>query len=148
LKQVSCIGDICTIDTEYLKGRNPEILLQILKEKGIDLVIDIRDSPAYPIYYRPASFKALCATEGIEYQYIKKLGNPKSNRTKYANNPEKQRAEYLRMLQDEPERSEALQQLREQLEAKSEGVCLVCMCDAQDEMGCHRFWLKKLIESS
>jgi hypothetical protein len=52
------------------------------------------------------------------------------------------------MLQEEPDRAEALQQLRELLETKSGGICLVCMCDAQDEMGCHRFWLKKILENA
>ncbi len=135
------------ITTEYLKGRSPESFLKIMKDKGIKWVVDLRDSPAYPIYYRPGSFAASCKAQGIEYSYIKSLGNPKANRTKNASNPHKQRAEYLRLLQEEPDRVKALQDLRVEIKKKAGGVCLVCMCDAQDEMGCHRFWLKKLLES-
>ncbi len=135
------------IETDYLKGRNSEIFLKIMKEKGISWVIDIRDSPAYPIYYRPGSFAATCKTGGIRYSYMKQLGNPKWIRTTNANNPQKQREEYLRILQEEPDRVNALKALQEEVKHVSGGICLVCMCDAQDEMGCHRFWLKKLLDS-
>ena len=62
------------IETEYLKGRNPETFFSIMKEKQIKVIYDIRDSPAYPIYYCSANFAKLCKAEGIEYKYIKQLG--------------------------------------------------------------------------
>ena len=69
-------GGFITIDTDFLKGRNPDAFLKIMKGKGVKWVIDIRDSPAYPIYYRPGSFAASCKAQGIDYSYIKLLGNP------------------------------------------------------------------------
>jgi hypothetical protein len=136
------------IETDYLKGRNPETFFQIMKEKKIKKIFDIRDSPAYPIYYRPGNFAKLCNAQGIDYQYIKQLGNPKLNRVQNEKNPEKQRSVYLQLIQEDNDRMIALEQLKHEINEISEPVCLVCMCAAEDEMGCHRFWLKKLLETT
>ena len=51
--------------------------------------------------------------------------------------PEKQRKLYLQLLENEPERKSALEQLRQEISGITDPVCLVCMCPAEDEMGCY-----------
>ncbi len=136
------------IETDYLKGRNPEELMKILKEKGVKIVIDVRDSPAYPIYYRPKSFSELCKNNGLEYHYERWLGNPKWNREKNKDNPEEQRRVYLELLTTEKQRSEAVKNLKNQLQSENKLFCLICMCNATDYMGCHRFWLKEHLKNT
>lgn len=134
------------IETNYLKGRKPEELMKILKEMGVKIVVDIRDSPAYPIYYRPKSFGETCKQNGLEYRYEKALGNPKWNREQNKNDPEEQRRVYLELLTSEKERSEAVKNLKNRLEKDARLTCLICMCDATDFLGCHRFWLKEYVK--
>ncbi len=131
------------IDTDYLNGRNPEQLMKILKEKGVKIVVDIRDSPAYPIYYRPKNFGDLCKAHGLEYQYERWLGNPKWNREQNKDNPEEQRRVYLELLASEKTMIDAIKNLKTQLVSENKLICLICMCNATDYMGCHRFWLKE-----
>ena len=130
------------IETDYLKGRNPEQLMKILKDKGVKVVVDVRDNPAYPIYYRPKSLGELCKKHGLEYRYEKMLGNPKWNREQNKDNPEEQRRVYLELLISEKERSETVNNLKKYLESNNKLICLICMCIATGYMGCHRFWLK------
>lgn len=64
------------LKTEFLKGRTPDQLISSLKEKEVDIVIDIRFSTWMPIFYKPQRLKQLLTEENIQYFYCRKLGNP------------------------------------------------------------------------
>jgi len=69
------MGDI--VYTIGYGGRKPEELVKILKEHGVDLVVDVRRKPkGYLAVYSYPQIKGWLAKHGIDYLHEARLGNP------------------------------------------------------------------------
>jgi uncharacterized protein (DUF488 family) len=84
------------------EGRSPLQLVSLLKEHGVERLVDVRDRP----YSRRKGFSAvalfeLLRKEGITYEWAQELGNPDEIRAMWKNGElDKGRREYRKLLQN------------------------------------------------
>ena len=125
-------GAIYTIGYE---GAGVDRFIAVLREAGIELVLDIR---AAPVSRKKGFSKNLLAAHlteaGIDYRHLRRLGTPKHGRdAARAGNLESFERIFLAHM-DEPE---ALLALGEAIAlAESQPICLLCL--ERDPAHCHR----------
>jgi len=59
--------NVINLDSEFIKGRKFDSFLRIVKDKGFDLVLDIRWYSLYPDYFRQDHFGYSLNQAGIKY---------------------------------------------------------------------------------
>ncbi len=128
--------------TEYINTRKLDDFLEVLKEKRIDMVIDIRDNTYNKSKqgFNPKNLKQFLAENGIEYKYIHKLGNPSKFR-KEIKDLLKLKEKYIEYIKN----LEELQELVNLVNNNKKIYCLICYCNTLNESECHRFWLREYI---
>ena len=116
--------------------RSLEEFLALLRQAGIDVVVDVRDTPwsHKPGFSRQPLSVAL-ADAGIEYVHARFAGNPKALRSIASDNAEAIRL-YADHLRQRPEILDQLDTLLEPLLANDQRVCLICF--ERDPRHCHR----------
>ncbi len=134
------------IKTVYIKGIKPKKFLSILKNLKIDVVVDIRYSSVYPIYFAPKNLRELLVENEIEYIRFQKLGNPKKLRNRAGENFELARELYRKhILKNHKEYLTDLFKLINRRVNKN--YALLCYCPTFDPKLCHRFWLREVLIS-
>lgn len=131
--------------TEYINTRKLDDFLEILKEKRIDMVIDVRWNTLNKSKegFNPENLRQFLAENGIEYKYIHKLGNPSKFR-KETENFLKLKEKYIGYIRD----LEDLEKLVKLVNDNKKVYCFICYCETVDEEKCHRFWLREYILSN
>lgn len=135
------------IATEYITTRDMDNFINCIKGKKIDVVIDIRWSTYHKTKqgFGPVEFKKHLESNGINYFYIKALGNPfhalydqKDLESVIA------KKDYLNYLNYNSKARKSFQELFSKFRFKKR-YCLTCYCDTQEPSMCHRFWLKEAL---
>jgi len=139
------------IITEYLNTRKVADMNEILIQKEIDVVIDVRWSDWQPEYFRSAQLAHLCKINATEYWQYQTLGNPPTNRPSRAN-PQFDwkiaKPTYLTRLKTDCAVNRAFNDLLTRIAQKpTQDYCLICYCKTQDPNLCHRFWLQEYLET-
>lgn len=134
------------IATEYITTRDMDNFINCIKGK-IDVVIDIRWSTYHKTKqgFGPTEFKKHLESNGINYFYIKSLGNPfhalydqKDFESVIA------KKDYLNYLNYNSKARKSFQELFSKFRFKKR-YCLICYCNTEDPAMCHRFWLKEAL---
>jgi len=115
------------------QGQSVELFLELLKEQGITLVIDVREN-AYS--QRPdfsSSLRERLGNAGIGYEHQKSLGAPKSIRQlhRHGENDEEFMRQYAGYL-------DAHRHVVDELVRRIEGQRVALLCYEQDPSQCHR----------
>jgi len=128
--------------TEYINTRKLDDFLEVLKEKRIDMVIDIRFGTYNKTKqgFNPKNLKQFLIENGIEYKHIRKLGNPSEFRKKIKD-PLKLKEKYIDYIKD----LEELDELVKLINNNKKIYCFICYCNTFNEKECHRFWLREYI---
>lgn len=128
--------------TEYINTRKLGDFLEILKEKRIDMIIDIRWNTLNKSKegFNPKHLRQFLAENRIEYKYIHKLGNPSKFR-KETENSLKLKEKYIEYIKD----LEELEELVKLINNNKKVYCFICYCNTFNENECHRFWLRECI---
>lgn len=132
------------IKTEYLKGVKPKQLIQRLIEKDVNVVIDIRWSSVYPIYFAPKNLKDTLKAHNIEYIRYHELGNPTKLRDEAGENFELAKKLYLEYIIDNFKARQSFKELFKQFRLRK-NYCLICYCKTINPLLCHRFWFKEAL---
>jgi hypothetical protein len=156
-----CGGDCYMMErikSAYLKGQKPVDFLLQLEEHGIEVVVDVRDWFAYPLYFYPAIFKnkenqaptGMPITLGDKFEFLSfnELGNPKWIRSMKKGFSVIERDKLIKETYMNEIRTFKLDKLRELFEIikKSDKVFgLICYCPTLNPAKCHRFWVKDLL---
>jgi len=124
-----------TLFTIGYEGRKPSDLFVSLQNRGVTLLIDVRD---VPISRKPGFSKTALAQgldeAGIRYLHLKGLGDPKPGRTAAR---EGRFSDFRRIFTAHMRTTAAQQALAEAVAAASKSVaCLLCF--EQDHTNCHR----------
>ena len=116
--------------------RTLESFLELLREAGIDAVIDVRD---VPWSHKPGFFKGPLSEAlpeaGIEYMHAGFAGNPKALRSAAQDNADAL-GRYEEHLRERPEIVAELDALLGPLHAAGKKACLICF--ERDPQDCHR----------
>lgn len=117
------------------EGRGLDEFIQVLKEVGIDIVIDIRELPlSRKKGFSKTPLSKTLEENNIGYIHMKKLGTPKDLRNQYKSKKitfKEFEKGYLRYINTQPE------VLEELLEYALKNTC-VLMCYERDWRICHR----------
>ena len=132
------------IKTEYLIGIKPKELIQKLREKEIDIVIDIRFSSTYPIYFAQKNIKDILETNRIEYIRYHDLGNPSKFRRESRDNFELAKELYLEYILNNFKARQEFIELYKKIRFRK-NYCLICDCKTLNPLLCHRFWLREAL---
>ena len=105
-----------------------------LRAAGVERVLDVRE---LPLSRRPGFSKSQLAvaltSAGIEYEHVRALGNPKTNRERWRSGDTKGGAEaFRRHLHDRA--GDALGELADAVQ--TETICLLCL--EESHLDCHR----------
>jgi uncharacterized protein (DUF488 family) len=115
-------------------GRTPDDLVLALRAVGIERVVDVRE---LPLSRRPGFSKTRLAAaldrEGIRYDHVRALGNPKNLRDRYKGGDSKGGARAYRAHLDAAA-APALAELAESV--TRERSCLLCL--EASHLDCHR----------
>lgn len=163
------------IETQFLNGITLDEFIEILKEKKITHVIDVRNNTYYKPEFAPKNIREELTKRKIYYYYIKTLGNPfhkefldrmksidKTNIEKILRLDFLAKSRYLSYLEKSMYKKggnisnpkKTFLELYYLIERKTpEGIfCLICYCNTLQHgiyqyNKCHRFWiLEKLIK--
>lgn len=132
------------IETEFLQGVRPNQLIEKLKKKEIDVVVDIRWWSVYPVYFAPLNLRILLTKNNIGYLRFQALGNPSVLRKQARENFELSKELYLRYINSDPKAKEQFLELFKKIRFRK-NYCLICYCRTLDPRICHRFWLKEAL---
>lgn len=116
------------------EGHSPESLTILLREAGVQRLVDVRELPlSRKAGFSKSALAAGMQRAGIEYTHLKALGTPRAMRHEYkaSGDAEAFRRAYLEHLRALPEAIAQLEAL-----ARKERVCLLCVERAWEE--CHR----------
>lgn len=124
---------VCTVGYQL---RPVEDLVLRLQEAGVDIVIDVRETPwSYVRDYRAKNLDATLAEAGIEYVHAKFAGNPKRFRSEASSHAEILEL-YRAHLRDNPDLLNEFTALLEELTTEFRKVCLLCYERHPED--CHR----------
>lgn len=124
---------VCTVGYQL---RPVEELVLHLREAGVDVVVDVRETPwSYVPDYREKNLSAKLAEVGIEYLHAGFAGNPKRFRSEAASHAEVLEL-YRTYLRDNPSVLRDFTRLLDELTADSRSVCLLCYERHPED--CHR----------
>lgn len=129
------------IQTEYLKSRKIPDFLEAIKQKNVEVVIDIRWWFLYPDYFRPNNLQNELRKAGIVFIPFNALGNPSNLRKQAGEDFNLAKKLYLKYIENRIE----LGNLEHLIDSGDETFCLICYCKTLDERKCHRFWLREKI---
>ena len=132
------------IQTEYLRGKKPNQLIQSLNEKKVNVVVDIRWWSVYPIYFNPLKLQLLLIKNSIEYVRFQGLGNPSVLRKQAGENYELARELYQKYIHSDPKAKEQVLELYKKIRFQK-NYCLICYCKTLNPKLCHRFWLREFL---
>ena len=119
-------------------------MIEKLKVKEIDVVVDIRWWCVYPIYFAPLNLQILLTKNKIEYLRFQPLGNPSVLRKEAGENFELAKELYLGYINSDPKAKEQFLELFKKIRFRKK-YCLICYCRTLDPKLCHRFWLKEAL---
>jgi len=132
------------IETEFLIGKKPMELIQSLKERLVNVVVDIRFWSVFPLYFNPISLRILLTKNNIEYVRFQTLGNPSMLRNQAGNNHELAKELYQNYINSYQKAKDQFLELYKKIRFKKI-YCLICYCDTLDPRNCHRFWLREAL---
>lgn len=116
------------------EGRTADQLLEALRDRSIDLLVDVRLTP---LSRKPGLSKRglaeRLASAGIRYLHVPELGNPKDNRDGFRAGDERSRGRFRELLSAD-DASAALDELQEL--AQEHVIALLCF--ERDAGECHR----------
>jgi uncharacterized protein (DUF488 family) len=116
--------------------RSPEEFLALLRQAGIGVVVDVRDTPwSHKPGFSKQPLSGALTEAGIEYLHARFAGNPKALRSIANDNAEAIRL-YADHLRQHPEILDQLDSLLEPLLANGQRVCWICF--ERDPRHCHR----------
>jgi len=132
------------ITTEFINSRDMEQFIEIIRGKA-DVIIDIRSNVFNKGLqgFMPKVFKLIMKLIQKEYYRFKELKNPFRNDFSEAEFQEA-KAKYLAYLKTEEKAKDALIRLHNLINSKlstNKIFCLICYCDTEDPLMCHRFWV-------
>lgn len=132
------------IRTEYITTRDMESFINAIKGK-IDVVVDIRWNTYHKTKqgFNPEAFKTSLESNGIGYIYYKALGNPFQALYDHKEFDMAKR-DYLNYLKYNSKALKTFKELFSKFRFKK-NYCLVCYCNTEDPLMCHRFWLKEAL---
>ncbi|SNZ15505.1 DUF488 family protein [Hydrogenobacter hydrogenophilus] len=106
-----------------------EEFVKLLKEAGVDLLVDVRQNPwSRRPEFRSSSLSKALKTHGIDYMHIPELGSPKEIR-------KKDTATMLQLYRDHlRNQNTALETLKSLLSTRR----VALMCYERDPLTCHR----------
>ncbi len=132
------------VHTEYITTRDMESFINTIKGK-IDIVVDIRWNTYHKTKqgFNPKEFKISLESVGINYFYFKELGN--SLQALYnLKEFDMAKRDYLNYLKYNSKAVKTFKELFSKFRFKK-NYCLVCYCNTEDPLLCHRFWLKEAL---
>ena len=132
------------IETEFLIGKKPMELIQSLKEKKVNVVVDIRWWSVFPLYFNPLNLQLLLAKNKIEYVQFQSLGNPSVLRKRAGNDYKLAKELYQQYINSDPKSKDKFSELYKKIRFKKI-YCLICYCNTLDPKFCHRFWLREAL---
>ena len=116
--------------------RTLEAFLAILGEAGIDVVVDVRDTPwSHKPGFSQKPLAAALAAANIQYLHARFAGNPKALRSRAADEADALRL-YADHLARHPEILDQLDALLDPMLASGHRVCMICF--ERDPAHCHR----------
>jgi uncharacterized protein (DUF488 family) len=116
--------------------RSLEEFLALLRQAGIGVVVDVRDTPwSHKPGFSKQPLSVALADAGIEYVHARFAGNPKALRSTASDNAEAIRL-YADHLREHPEILDQLDTLLEARLASGQPGCLICF--ERDPRHCHR----------
>lgn len=132
------------IHTEYITTRDMETFINAIKGK-VDVVIDIRWNTYHKSNqgFNPKAFKTSLESVGINHSYFKALGNP-FHALYDLKEFDKAKRDYLNYLKYNSKAKKTFNELFSKFRFKKH-YCLVCYCNTEDPLMCHRFWLKEAL---
>jgi uncharacterized protein (DUF488 family) len=117
------------------EGRTQRGLVDVLMSQGVSVVVDVRLNP---ISRKPGLSKRRLAEAlsevGIQYQHLKALGNPRTNRRPFHEGRVAEGCEEFRKLLAAPEAQAALQQVVD----VSRNATVAVLCYEKSQEQCHR----------
>ncbi len=132
------------IETEFLIGKKPMELIQSLKEKKVNVVVDIRWWSVFPLYFNPLKLQLLLTKNNIEYVRFQGLGNPSVLRKQVGDNYELGKELYQKYINSYQKAKDQFLELYKKIRFKKI-YCLICYCNTLDPKFCHRFWLREAL---
>ncbi len=132
------------IRTEYINSRDMASFIDAIEGK-IDIVVDIRWATYHKTKqgFRPEEFKEKLESVGINYIYIRALGNP--FHALYSKEEfEVAKKDYLNYLKYNSKANKFFKELFGKFRFKKI-YCLVCYCNTEEPLMCHRFWLREAL---
>jgi uncharacterized protein (DUF488 family) len=118
------------------QGIDLSTYVNTLKEAGVGVVIDVRETPwSHKRGFCKTSLSAELLKAGIDYIHLRSAGNPKENRRTAASMEECLRR-YRRYLEKNPKGVTDLVALLEAAKKQRKSACLTCFEKAPHE--CHR----------
>lgn len=132
------------IQTEYLIGVKPKQLIQRLKEKKVNVVVDIRWWSVFPDYFNPLNLRILLTKNKIEYVQFQGLGNPSVLRKQAGKNHKLAKELYQKYIDSNSKAEDQFLELYKKIRFKK-NYCLICYCRTLDPRICHRFWLREAL---
>lgn len=155
------------IRTDYINQENMESFIYKIFKANINFVIDVRNNTYFKKDFRPEHLGKILKKNDIRYKHMKSLGNPYHkemlNALKKAKTPDDKRnlslkakkrfLHYLNkrmMIKDNGEKilpHHAISSLYQIINAKFPELkfTLICYCNTQDFLKCHRFWIKEIL---
>lgn len=137
---------VSKIRTEYINGRDMDAFINIIKNRigGKIVIVDIRWSTFYKSKqsFSPAKFKNILAANDIGYVRNHTLGNPLKKESLTLDGPAVAKQKYIKYLRNDEKAIEAFNALHKLLRF-NKIYCLICYCQTEDPLQCHRFWLKE-----
>lgn len=120
--------------TGYEQHATPEALLSTLREAGIERLVDVRELPlSRRRGFSKTALSTALAEDGVEYQHVRPLGNPKPYRDLYRSGRQDEGEKgYLAHIRNGS--AYAVDQLAGAL--GEQATCLLCF--EADHTTCHR----------
>lgn len=111
-------------------------LVKMVKEAGVDIVVDVRETPwSYRREFAKTALMTSLHAEGIEYQHAKFAGNPKEIR-RNARDYDECLIEYSKYIDNKPELLQEFDETVGALLREGKNICLVCY--ERHPNDCHR----------
>lgn len=125
------------------EGRTLEEFVELLRQFGIQTLVDLRENPfsRKPGFSQPHLAQALEA-EGIGYLHLQKLGCPKESRQRYRQTGEAE-AFYREVTIHLKSQEEIVQQLY--VVTQSSRCCLMCL--EREVTDCHRLLVSERLKT-
>ena len=123
------------IVTEHTNKRTRKELIDVMKDRGVDLVADIRLTTKFPLdgRFRPDVLKVDLEKAGIKYMRMKDLGNEFKD--------VRPMEESKRLYLGDAIKQKNYNELINILSSGTVKACLICYCEPPKP--CHRKWLQE-----